>query len=94
MTPSLWTTFCAPQALARWDGVYTRIRQIIAGNKVAAFLFAVNGAVMEMIYKQKSVDFDLIRKSKEGHHPDGLVDPTPVVDFIAAHSGLPVREKY
>ena len=37
-------------------------------------------------YKKLGGDITLIRKPGVGHHPHGLDDSTPIVDFIAKHS--------
>ena len=38
-------------------------------------------------YKALGGSIELIRKEGVGHHPHGLDDPTPIVDFIARHAG-------
>lgn len=58
----------------------------IAGAKDDTVPFAENGAVMQKIYKDKGGTFELIWQENEGHHPHGLPDPTPIVDFIEKHS--------
>jgi hypothetical protein len=32
---------------------------------------------------------ELIRKPGVGHHPHGLDDPTPIVEFLVRHAGAP-----
>ncbi len=44
--------------------------------------YAENGAPMEEVYAKLGGTFKLLRQEAEGHHPHGLQDPTPVVDFI------------
>jgi len=60
----------------------------VAGAKDTTVPYAENGGVMEKIYKQKGGDFKLVWRAEEGHHPHGLPDPAPVVDFIAEHSRI------
>jgi hypothetical protein len=37
-------------------------------------------------YRQLGGDITLIAKPGVGHHPHGLDDPTPIVEFIARHA--------
>ena len=45
---------------------------------------------MEQQYKKLGGTFELILRKGEGHHPHGLQDPQPVVDFIQKHAAPPV----
>jgi hypothetical protein len=54
----------------------------VAGAKDNAVPYAENGARMEDIYKKSGGSFQLFRREDEGHHPHGLSDPTPIVDFV------------
>jgi len=54
----------------------------VTGAKDNAVPYAENGARMEDIYKKSGGLFKLFRREDEGHHPHGLSDPTPIVDFI------------
>jgi pimeloyl-ACP methyl ester carboxylesterase len=45
-----------------------------------------NTGLIEERYKKMSGDITLIRKKGIGHHPHGLDDPTPIVDFIVKNS--------
>lgn len=50
---------------------------------------AENTAVVEQRYRVLGGKMIVIHKDGVGHHPHGLDDPTPVVDFILKHSGQP-----
>jgi len=52
------------------------------GAKDDVVPYSENGERMEEIYKKLGGTFKLLRQENEGHHPHGLSDPTPVVDFI------------
>lgn len=45
-----------------------------------------NAAVIETRYKALGGEIQVIHKPGVGHHPHGLDDPTPVVDFILKHT--------
>jgi len=46
-----------------------------------------NTGVIAERFKALGGDITLIRKPGVGHHPHGLDDPTPIVEFIARHAG-------
>lgn len=46
---------------------------------------AKNSAVIEQRYRQLGGEIQIIHKPGIGHHPHGLDDPTPVVNFILKH---------
>ena len=58
----------------------------LAGETDDTVPYAENGARMEQQYKKLGGAFELIMRKGEGHHPHGLQDPTPVVDFIQRHA--------
>ena len=58
----------------------------LTGAKDDVVPYAENGARMKAHYDTLGGTFTVIRREAEGHHPHGLDDPTPVVDFIASHS--------
>lgn len=58
----------------------------LTGIKDDVVPFADNGAKMQQQYEKLGGAFKLIRREEEGHHPHGLSDPTPVVDFIQYHA--------
>ncbi len=45
-----------------------------------------NTGVVARRYKQLGGSIELIAKPGVGHHPHGLEDPTPIVDFIIKHT--------
>jgi pimeloyl-ACP methyl ester carboxylesterase len=45
-----------------------------------------NTAVAENLYKELGGVFEVIHKPGVGHHPHGLDDPTPVVEFIEKYT--------
>ena len=47
-----------------------------------------NTGVVAERYQQMGGDIKLISKSECGHHPHGLSDPKPIVDFIVKHTML------
>jgi len=62
----------------------------VAGETDEAVPYSDNGAIMEQQYKKWGGTFSLILKKGEGHHPHGLQDQTPIVDFIQLHAGHPM----
>jgi pimeloyl-ACP methyl ester carboxylesterase len=50
---------------------------------------AKNSDVIEQRYRELGGDIQVIRKPGVGHHPHGLDDPKPVVDFILRHAPRP-----
>ena len=57
----------------------------VAGETDPAVPYNENGARMEQEYKKCGGIFKLIMKKGEGHHPHGLADQTPIVDFFQQH---------
>ena len=47
---------------------------------------AENGLLIEERYRQLGGTIEFIHKPDCGHHPHGLEDPTPIVDFIVEHA--------
>jgi pimeloyl-ACP methyl ester carboxylesterase len=45
-----------------------------------------NTAIIEERYKKLGGTIEVIHKPGVGHHPHGLNDPKPVVDFILRHA--------
>ena len=62
----------------------------VAGETDEAVPYSNNGAIMEQQYKKWGGTFRLILKKGEGHHPHGLQDQSPIVDFIQLHAGHPL----
>ncbi|MDQ8183501.1 prolyl oligopeptidase family serine peptidase [Pelagicoccus sp. SDUM812005] len=46
---------------------------------------AENTAVLEARYRELGGSIEVIHKPEVGHHPHGLSDPTPIVEFILSH---------
>lgn len=47
-----------------------------------------NTGVVAERYRQLDGPIELIAKPGVGHHPHGLTDPTPIVEFIAKHAAV------
>ena len=54
-----------------------------------------NTGVLARRYRQMGGEIELISKPGGGHHPHGLEDPAPIVDFIVRHtvSNQPMKAK-
>jgi pimeloyl-ACP methyl ester carboxylesterase len=48
---------------------------------------AENALIVEQRYRKLGGEILVIHKPGEGHHPHGLADPKPVVEFLIEHSG-------
>jgi len=48
-----------------------------------------NTSIVESRYRQLGGEIQVIHKPGVGHHPHGLEDPAPVVDFIVRHAAKP-----
>jgi pimeloyl-ACP methyl ester carboxylesterase len=46
-----------------------------------------NTEVIETRYKALGGNIQVIHKPGVGHHPHGLDDPTPIVEFLAKYAG-------
>lgn len=58
----------------------------VVGDSDTVVPVAENTAILETRYKVLGGEIKVIHKPGIGHHPHGLEDPTPVVDFILSHS--------
>ena len=58
----------------------------VAGEKDNYVPYSENGARMQQQYEKLGGDFKLIMSPGVDHHPHGLPDPSPVVDFIQKHA--------
>lgn len=58
----------------------------IVGNADVTVPVSENTDIMRERYLQLGGEFALIIKDKGGHHPHGLIDPTPVINFVIAHT--------
>jgi pimeloyl-ACP methyl ester carboxylesterase len=58
----------------------------VAGEKDNYVPYSENGARMQQQYDKLGGTFLLIMSAGVDHHPHGLSDPTPVVDFVEKHA--------
>ena len=58
----------------------------VVGDADDAVPVPENTAIVETRYHQLGGEIKVIHKPGVGHHPHGLDDPTPVVDFILSHT--------
>ncbi len=59
----------------------------VYGDADTAVPWDENTGVVAERYRKLGGSITLIPKAGVGHHPHGLPDPTPIVDFILSHSG-------
>ncbi len=62
----------------------------VVGDADDVVPYAENTAVVEQRYHSLGGEIQVIHKPGIGHHPHGLDDPTPVVQFIVQHAGTPL----
>jgi len=55
---------------------------MIHGNGDTMVIYEENGKVLEDFYKEKGGKLKLITRSMGKHHPHGLDDPTPIINFV------------
>lgn len=55
---------------------------MLYGNADNVVIYEENGKVLEEYYKEKGGTIKVISKSACGHHPHGLEDVTPIIEFI------------
>ena len=58
----------------------------VVGDADTTVPVAENTALIEERYRKLGGTISVLHKPGVGHHPHGLDDPTPVVDFILAHA--------
>ena len=58
---------------------------MVTGDCDCIVPFCENGACLEKAYKDAGVELEVYVKLGQGHHPHGLKNPTPVVDFVMKH---------
>ena len=58
---------------------------MVAGDSDRVVPYCENGVFLEKAYKDSGVEIAVYIKPGCDHHPHGLADPTPVVDFILRH---------
>ena len=59
---------------------------MVAGDADMIVPYEENGILLQQAYKSAGVPLQVIIKPGCGHHPHGLEDCRPVVDFILSHS--------
>jgi len=60
---------------------------LAAGDSDKVVPFCENGIFVQKAYKDAGCDIEVYLKPGCDHHPHGLSDPTPIVNFILRHSG-------
>lgn len=88
--------FESDQQAADYPHTPLKTLDVLAKNKVAIVSvvgdtddvvpWEENTLLAEQIYKKLGGVFESIHKPGVGHHPHGLEDPSPVVDFIQKHT--------
>lgn len=58
---------------------------MVAGDSDQIVPYVENGAFVEKAYYETGIDFEVYIKAGCDHHPHGLEDPTPVINFILKH---------
>lgn len=58
---------------------------LVAGDSDTVVPFDENGIFLEKAYKENGIDIEVYIKSGCDHHPHGLENPTPIVEFITNH---------
>lgn len=59
---------------------------MVSGDSDTVVPYTENGIMLEKAYKENKLDFELYIKPGCNHHPHGLENPQPIVDFIKKHS--------
>ena len=55
---------------------------MLYGNADTTVIYSENGKVLEDYYKAHGAPIKVISRTMGGHHPHGLDDPTPIIEFI------------
>ena len=55
---------------------------LVLGDADEVVLYEQNGLVLAEAYKKAGVPFEMVITKGRGHHPHGLDDPEPIVDFL------------
>ena len=58
---------------------------MVAGGADSTVPYCENGITLAKVYREAGVELEVYMKPNCGHHPHGLEDPTPVVEFILRH---------
>lgn len=59
---------------------------MVAGDSDSVVPYVENGAILEKFYKENDGAIEIIIKAGCEHHPHGLEDNTPIIDFVLKHS--------
>lgn len=59
---------------------------MVAGDSDMVVPYDENGLFIERAYRKADIDFEVYIKEGCDHHPHGLENPAPVIDFIEKHS--------
>jgi pimeloyl-ACP methyl ester carboxylesterase len=62
---------------------------LLCGDADDIVPYAENGAIVKQRYEKLGGPLTVLIKQGQGHHPHGLTDPTPVVEFILRHALSP-----
>lgn len=58
---------------------------LVAGDSDPVVPYCENGAILEKFYKENGGEIEVYIKPGCAHHPHGLEDTTPIIDFVMAH---------
>ena len=58
---------------------------MVYGDSDEIVPYCENGAVLEKYYRETGGELVCIGKEGCGHHPHGLEDPTPIIEFVEKH---------
>lgn len=58
---------------------------LVAGDSDRSVPYCENGIFLEQAYRDAGVDIEVFIKPGGDHHPHGLKDPEPAIDFIVRH---------
>lgn len=61
---------------------------LVAGDSDGVVPYCENGELVDRIYRKMGGDITTIVKPGCDHHPHGLEDPTPIIEFVLKHSAL------
>ena len=59
---------------------------MVSGDWDQTVPYCENGVFLEKAYKEAGVEIEVYIKPNGDHHPHGLPDNSPIVDFIVRHS--------
>ena len=61
---------------------------LVAGDSDSTVPYCENGILLEKAYRAAGIDLEVYLKPGCEHHPHGLEDPTPALQFILRHCDL------